>query len=270
MKQQNNDLFLIFVLSIINIVWACIPTHTVIVGIVIAFPLIFLAPGYLLVELLMQKQEQDRTKLLLLSLGLSLSIDIFGGFLLNITPMGLTIMTWGIFLSTLTIAWTLLCMMKRRRWRLYGDRRQQKPLDRSIYYKLLLLLLTIGIVAFAFVYTTNSIASQQYQGFTQFWLLLNNRQTHVCVMQIGIANSESTTTTYQIEVKENNQPAVHWSSVTIAPQQKWQGQFSLVTDHTQATQFHIEADLYREQEPGYIYRTVQLFVVSSKTTCIQE
>jgi uncharacterized membrane protein len=270
MKQQNKDLFLILIIAIINTLWACFPNHVAVIGTAIALPLVFLTPGYLLLELLTQKREHDGITRLLLSIGLSLSIDILGGFLLNITPIGITSITWGIFLNIFIIVCIFLCMVKRRRWQLQGDLRQQRQRDQPMHYQLWLLLLTICIVIFSFAYTTNSIANQSHQGFTQFWLLLDNQQSHICAMQIGIYSGEAVTTTYQIEVRENHQHAASWPSITLVPQQKWLGRFLIPTNRTQAKPLQVEANLYRQQELGYVYRNAQMRVLLSKTTCIQK
>jgi hypothetical protein len=132
------------------------------------------------------------------------------------------------------------------------------------------LTLIIGIVILAFMYATNTIVDQKFQGFTQFWLLLNKPKSHICIIQTGIYSSEAVTTTYQVEVKENNKHAAHWSSITLAPQQEWQGQLPIAINPIQTTQLQIEADLYRQQEPNSVYRTVQLLLSSFKTTCTQD
>jgi uncharacterized membrane protein len=264
MRQKNKDLFLILIMAIVDVVWAYLPTHFVVVGIVLALPLILLAPGYLLIEILTPKREHDGTTQLLFSIGLSLSVDVLCGFLLNIIPTGLTPITWGVSLAVLTMTGTLLCMVKRRRWQVHVD---QKRKDLPTRYEFLFLTLTIYVVIFAFIYTTNAITYQKYQGFTQFWLLLDKHQPHICAIRLGIDSSEIVTTTYQVELKENNQHAAHWSSITLAPQQKWQGQLPIAINHAPTTQLQIEADLYRQQEPSSVYRTVQLFL--SKSMCAQ-
>lgn len=264
MRQHNKDLFLILTIAIMNVVGGCFLIHIVIISMVLALPLVFLAPGYLLIELLTQKQEYDETRQLLLGIGLSLSIDILGGFLLNIIPAGLTTLTWSVFLSALTIAGSLLCMVKRYPWQV---QRAQKQRDLPSRYEFLLLTLTVYVVIFAFLYTANSIVDQKYQGFTQFWLLLDNHQSSLCAIQLGIESRETVTTTYQVEVRVDNQHTAHWSSIRLAPQQKWQEQLPLAINRAQTTQFPIEADLYRQQEPSSVYRTVELLVKSCDIVC---
>jgi uncharacterized membrane protein len=264
MRKQNGDLFLVLIVAIMNVIGACFSLRVVVMTVVLALPLVFLAPGYLLMELLTQKREHDGVTHLLLSIGLSLAIDILGGFVLNVIPVGLTTLTWSVFLSALSIAGVLLCMVKRHRWRVYVDWKQR---DLPTRYEFLLLTLTVYVVVFAFMYTTNSIVKQKHQGFTQFWLLLDDHQSPLCVIQLGIESSEIVPTTYQVEVEENNQRAAHWSSITLAPQQKWQGSFPIAMKHTQTKRLRIEADLYRQQDPRSVYRTVQLILSSSEMKC---
>ncbi len=261
MRQHNKDLFLILIVAIINMVWACFPTQFAVIAIVLALPLVFLVPGYLLLEIITQKREHDVTAHFLLSIGLSLSMNILGGFVLNIIPVGLTTLTWSVFLGTLAIVGVLLCIVKRSRWQLHVDQRQK---DLPTRYEFLLLTLTIYVVIFVFIYTANTIGDQKHPGFTQFWLLLDNQQSSVCIMQLGIYSSEIAKTTYQIEVKENNQHLAHWSSITLAPRQQWQVKFPIAVGNAQTTRLRIEADLYRQQEPNRVYRTVQFFLSSSQ------
>ena len=267
MMRQDKDLILILIIAIVNMVWSYLPTHFVVVSVVLALPLVFLAPGYLLIELLSQKREQDGTKQFLLSIGLSLSIDILGGFLLNIIPVGLTTLTWSLFLGILSTAGALLCMVKRLQRQIYVD---QKHRDLPTRYQFLLLVLAIYVVIFAFMYANNTIADQQHRPFTQFWLHLDTHTSHICTIQLGIASSEAVTTTYQVEMKENNQYATQWSLITLAPQQKWQREIPIAINSGQNIRLQIEADLSRQQEPGSVYRTAQVLLASSKSTCAQD
>ena len=264
MRQQNKDLLLILLIAVMNIVWVYFPTHFVVVGIILALPLMFLVPGYLLIEILAQKRRHDGATHLLLSIGLSLSIDILCGFLLNIIPAGLTPITWGVFLAVLSMICTLLCMVRRRQWQVHVD---QKLKDLPTRYEFLLLTLIVYVVIFVFIYITSNTENKSYQGFTQFWLLLDNHRSHNCVIQLGIESSETVTTAYQVEVKENNRYAARWSSITLAPQQQWQGRLLIAINHTQTPLLQIEADLYRQREPGSVYRTAHLFL--AKSTCAQ-
>ena len=266
MRKQNKDLFLGLIIAIMNVLWASLPVHVVVIAVILALPLVFLAPGYLLIELLTQKREHDGTTHLLLSIGLSCSLDILGGLVLNAIPVGLTTLTWSVFLGALTIACALLCMMKRHRWRMCVEQKQKVL---PTHYGFLLITLTTYVVIFAFVYTNNSIVMQKDQGFTQFWLLLDNQQSPLCAIQLGIASSETVTTTYRVEVKENDQQVAYWSSITLAPQQKWQGELPLATKYVQTTQLQIEANLYRQQDPRNVYRTVQLILSSSDMRCVK-
>jgi len=254
MRQHNKDLFLLLILTVVDMLWACCPTYFAIISIVVAFPLVFLAPGYLLIELLTKEWNHDGTTHLLLCIGLSLSIDILTGFLLNITPVGLTTLTWNVSLGVLIIASTFLCIVKRRRWQAHRNQNQK---DLPTLCEFLLLTLTIGVVIFAFKYTSNINAKEEYNSFTRFWLLLDKHQTHICIVELGIDSSQTVTTTYQVEVRVNGQHAAHWSSIVLAPQQKWGKRFPLVINRVQTTQLLIVADLYRQQEPNSVYRTVQ-------------
>jgi uncharacterized membrane protein len=103
MRKRNRDLGFFLLLACGNLIYALLPIRFLVWQCIIAGALVFFVPGYLLQEILVQKQMYDMIWRLLVSVGLSLSIDIMSGFLLNVLPEGLTGRTWGLWLSGLTI-----------------------------------------------------------------------------------------------------------------------------------------------------------------------
>src|SRR5438045_3022777 len=102
MRHKNTDLIVSLIIVVLNAGWACIPNATVIVGTILALPLVFVLPGYVLTEVLSYKRSLSVAHHLTFSLGLSLAIDIVGGFILNVLPMGLQAITWVAILGLLT------------------------------------------------------------------------------------------------------------------------------------------------------------------------
>ena len=119
MRSKNRDLLITILVVSLNGAWMQVPNRPLIVGIILALPLILFLPGYTLTQALFRKkpsrgesdhisthpasseqapQAGNKLKLghaiggmdqLILSLGLSMAIDILVGFVLNILPIGL-------------------------------------------------------------------------------------------------------------------------------------------------------------------------------------
>src|SRR5437899_10172382 len=101
MRLKNFDLIGVIFLVIINVGWAQLPSRPLIIGIILAVPLIFVLPGYTLTQVLFRKQSPDQSldssnnlilqpslKIgqpvsavdhIIFSLGLSMAIDVLMG-----------------------------------------------------------------------------------------------------------------------------------------------------------------------------------------------
>src|SRR5579864_9288271 len=101
MNLKNLDLIVTMIITTTNVIWALLPYHTPIVGIILALPLLFVLPGYTLTEALFHQRSLEASHRLILGLGLSLAIDILGGFVLNVLPVGLQGISWSVFLGLL-------------------------------------------------------------------------------------------------------------------------------------------------------------------------
>ena len=136
MRVRNLDLIGAICFAAISIGWAQLPSHPLIVGIILAVPLVFFLPGYTLTQALFRKrsdQSHDPSSNLILqpnlkighpasavdytifSLGLSLAIDVLLGFVLNLFPMGLQLRSWALSLGLITAIFALLAAYIRRR-----------------------------------------------------------------------------------------------------------------------------------------------------------
>src|SRR5689334_12472963 len=116
MRLKHLDLILITAIAGMNVLWAVLANPLPVIGIVLALPLVFLLPGYTLTEMLFYKRSLDRVYRWIFALGLSLAIDIIGGFILNLFPIGLRAISWSVFLGLLVIIFSLVVMYLRRRF----------------------------------------------------------------------------------------------------------------------------------------------------------
>src|SRR5690348_802524 len=115
MYQKNLDMIVVVTLCFLNVLWVLLPFHNIpVVGMVLALPLIFLLPGYVLLQVLLPRRQLDRSQRLAFSLGLSLVLAIIAGLVLNMFPAGLRATSWAIFLGLSTLGGALLVIFLRR------------------------------------------------------------------------------------------------------------------------------------------------------------
>jgi uncharacterized membrane protein len=273
MRTKNTDLIAAICIAALNVIWNVIPNRPPLVGTVFALPLIFFLPGYTLSQALMRRRSPaqaletrvfkhlpgpkkggapGRADLLALSLGLSLAVDVLVGFALNLLPVGLQAQSWALSLGVITTVCALPAAFFRRR-----DAPQVTKAHRLHVTALdglqlgLALLIAGGAICFAVIRPLEPQPS-----FTQFWMLPANAGSKSCAVSIGVRNFEVTPVTYHVTLIVNGQQASAWSAIILAPEEAWV-RSALVTPQS-ASSVSIEAQLYREDEPGTLYRDVHL------------
>src|SRR5690242_6082719 len=186
MRIKNLDLIGAILIVAINVAWTQLPSRPLIIGIILAVPLVFFLPGYAVSQALFRKRSPDqlsdtsgniilqpslklgqpvgRADHIILSLGLSMAIDVLVGFILNIFPIGLQLQSWTLSLGLITTVFALLAAYRRR-----GDRarieRRRRP--RITIYEYLLFGLAILVATTAVWFSVIRPAVTQ-SNFTQF------------------------------------------------------------------------------------------------------
>ncbi len=253
MNLKNLDLIVTMIITTTNVIWALLPYHTPIVGIVLALPLLFVLPGYTLTEALFHQRSLEASHRLILGLGLSLAIDIPGGFVLNVLPAGLQGISWSVFLGLLVTIFSLLVMKLRRG----APINVQQPLRfRFTIYEFILFGLALTVAILSIQYSATSIEQQPHPGFTQLWMLPSTQADNSCIVRLGVRSFESTSVMYRIEVTVNGAQINMWPSVTLAPQEEWDQLVSI--DSKAIHNVYVEVKLYRLDRSAVVYRKVNL------------
>ncbi|HCI82129.1 MAG TPA: hypothetical protein DHW02_20845, partial [Ktedonobacter sp.] len=203
---------------------------------------------------------------LLFSLGLSLALDIVGGFILNILPIGLQALSWAVFLGLLT---TVLCfpIVYLRRG---AQLRAIQPLRfRFNGFAFLLFGLAIVVAILSVLYSIIGVEQQPHPGFTQLWMLPATQNGQGCAVRLGVQSSEAASVTYRVVMTTNGSQVTTWPSVVLAPQQEWNRLVPVTVGATGST--FVEVQLYRLDKPQSVYRQVHLTVHTvkgqSSSTC---
>ena len=286
MRLKNLDLIAAILIAAINLGWTQIPNRPLIVGIILALPLTFILPGYTLTQVLFRKRSPDQSLAssnniilrpslkigqpvggadqIILSLGLSMAIDVLVGFALNVFPIGLQALSWTLSLGLITTVFALLAAFLRRR-DIVTIERVSRP--RITIYDCILFGLAI-LIATAAVWFSIIRPLEPQPSFTQFWMLPADQANKSCAVSIGVQNFESDSVTYRVVMMVNGSQAGMWSSIVLAPQEKWSR--SVPVKPGAASSLYIEAQLYRADKPGTVYRNVHLTLHSSKNELAQQ
>jgi uncharacterized membrane protein len=279
MRFKNLDLIIVMVLVAINVVWIQLPNRPLIPGLIFTLPLAFFLPGYALTQILFRRRIPEQTlassngaisrpdlKLghpiggpdqILLSFGLSMATAVLVGFGLNTLSIGLQALSWILSLGLVTTAFVVLAILLRRKdiAKINKTSRVRITLRDSVLFGLAIL------VAASAAWLSVIRPLQPQPSFTQLWILPANQTSKTCVASIGVQSFENTSQTYQIILTVNNTQTKIWPSIVLTPQQKWVQSVPVTSDTT--TVFHIEARLFRMDNPGKVYRNVHLTLYAS-------
>ncbi len=252
MRLKNTDLIVGLAIVILNIVCMLVPLSPTWLATLLALPLIFVLPGYVLTEVLFYRRKIAGSHRLVLTFGLSVVIVILSGLLLNLLAPGLQRMSWVVCLS-LCIAVGMLAVVIRR-----GNvEGQQLKIRWPRVYEYILFCLALGGMIFALWYASEGVVQQPHPGFTQFWMLPAGGGS--CAINLGIHSFEAGSVAYSLSVTANG--------VLISTQGPSVLKVGAQVERTIALSqalggdtIDVRAQLYRLDEPGEVYRAVNIIL----------
>jgi hypothetical protein len=211
-------------------------------------PLLLLWPGYALTAALFPRWTLGWIERVIFSLGLSLMSGIIGAVVLNFTAWGLTAPAWTVLGAGVTLAASLVAAWRRRQ--LSAD----KPVLPTIAGGHLALmavaaLMTVGAVGLS----RAQLYRPDAQGYTMLWLVQDN-ESGPPQLRLGVRSAELTTQSYRLELTAGGVMVAEWPSFSVAPGQTWETT-TLLAGLPEANKL-LEARLYRNDEPGTLYRRV--------------
>ena len=252
MRLRNLDLIVTIAFAVMNVIWALLPSRIPIVGIMLALPLVFILPGYTLTQVLFHNRSLNAAYRLLFSIGLSLTIAILSGLILNLLPGGLQAISWALWLGLVTVVFSSLAAYLRRGATMNGTHIVG---FRFAVYPAMMFALALLVAIFAFLYSAFGAMKQPYPGFTQLWMIPEVQTGKSCAVSLGVRSFESTPVTYRITMTVVGvQKKTSWPSMVLASQQVWTRLVQIPP--TAAANVYVEAQLYRLDKPGTVYREV--------------
>ncbi|GAC1683072.1 MAG: hypothetical protein PVS3B3_03580 [Ktedonobacteraceae bacterium] len=260
MRLKNIDLIVTLAVVASNVLWVSLPMHSTAIGIILALPLVFLLPGYIVTEVLSYKRPLNATYRIMLSIGLSISIDILGGFILNMFAVGLRAKSWVVLLGLVTGACSFMVAYLRRH---FPMNQRRMPAVHIRIHEYVLVGFAIIVIVLSIQYSATGVTQQPHAGFTQLWML-PPKTTKGCTARLGVRSFEPTSTRYQIKVRENGVQVETWTSIVLAPQEEWNRVLLLPPQYSTS----IDVLLYRADKPEQVYREVHMVINNTNGKCL--
>ncbi len=274
MRFKNSDLLFSILVVVVNVAWTQAPGRWMLLGIILALPLILFLPGYALTQTLFRRRALEpeassgnarqadlkvghpigRSDQLVLSIGLSMAVDVLVGFVLNILPIGLNALSWILSLGLITTFFAVWAAFLRRKDVLKAT--VQPRVRVTLQDGLLVVLATLVVASALWLAVIRPLQPQP--SFTQFWMLPANQGSKMCEVSLGVQNFETGSETYRIVVAVNNVQAKVWSAVALDPQQKWVQDIPIQAGTNASNSLNIDANLYKTGNPTVVYRNVHL------------
>ena len=251
MRSRSWDLAAVLALAAAAAAAVVVGTGGSVLRLALTLPLVFFLPGYALSSALFPQRALRSEETLLLSLGLSLALAVAGGFILNLTSFGLQSSTWTVLLGGITVAAGGGALVRRARNGADGEAAPRFHLDVG---QALSLGLAVVLVLAALGVARASAAQQAQPGFTQLWLVPSGGEK--VNLQLGVRSEEPAVTTYRVQLKVGGRVVKEWPSIKLEPNASWQATTALSPAPPQDAT--LEALLYRSDQPGAVYRHVEL------------
>ncbi|HEY4389122.1 MAG TPA: hypothetical protein VGN34_32145 [Ktedonobacteraceae bacterium] len=261
MRPKDPDLLLVMLIAVLNVLSAWLPGFPGFIKMALAFPLVFVIPGYLLGEIVLWRRKLTTCYRLTFSLACSLAIIIPGGFLLNLLPTGLQASTWSVFfaiIATIFSFWILLLRRKKR-----GNTRITIRFHLALHDALFLFCALILIVV-SLAYTTVGTQQQPVATYTQLWMVPMQEHNQQWQMNLGLQNEESASLQYRLVLSVNGTVTKTWPTISLAPHHAWQQQVSL--PQPASSSVYVELRLYRSGQLNSVYREVHATLKSNIAT----
>lgn len=259
MRRHNLDVILAIAVAISNVGYSFLSIHQPLLGTLLALPLLFFIPGYLLADVLFQQRLPSIAHQIVLILTMSTCIVLLSGFLLNLLPGGLNARSWSIYLGGLNTLLGLLAMLQRRKVLISQTQAWSLHLKFSDY---ILSGLALIVIIVSLCYSAISVANQPHPGFTQLWLLPSKEVNHTWQLNLGVHSNELEPVTYKILMSVNHASFKSWSSIKLDPEQEWKHFVSLSDTGSDST--YVQVNLYYSNQEGIVYNEVHVTLYSQK------
>ena len=272
LKIGSGLLPIIILSGVLVLVIHFIPNN--VVRIILGLPFILLFPGYSLTAAISPRNTGMGGVLrLALSIGLSVAVVTLTGFILNYTPIGITL--WSMLIITFIFIVIMSIIGWLRMWKL--TMAERLDIDFKITTPNLGTGVDKALHIFLIVAVLGALASIGYaiakpkpgDNFTEFYLLGLNAQATGYVKDVilgdpqdvivGIKNNEHKTVTYRVVVTIGGINNNEVDDITLTQGTKWEKKVTFTPQNVGDNQ-KVEFSLYRGNEAASLFEPLHLWV----------
>ena len=181
--------------------------------------------------------------------GLALCVPVLGGLLIVAAGLPLDRTTWIALLAGVTVACDVLLLWRRLRGGLPDSSEQHRGRWRLQPRKAITFGSAALIAVCALGLARVGAAVQHYPGYTQLWLVRQNKSASV--VDLGVGNHEGRSVRYRLVLSRNGHTAATWN-LLLANGQEWH------RSPRYPSRYAMSASLFRLPAAGKPYRHVAL------------
>lgn len=204
--------------------------------------LVFVLPGYALVNLLFPENHLEMAEFIALTLGLSLATAALGGLVLNWLPWELQTHSWTVLLGSITFIACVIALLRKPASFTRSPSFIRVKLSFTFNDGLFFMLASTGVVI-AFLLAYKGEVLQNNTDFTQLWILPGDEGTSS--IEVGINNHEAGVTQYRLLIKVNGDVDEQIPLITLNSEETWVNSFP-ISEYA----YMVTAELYRFYTPA--------------------
>ncbi|HEX5592923.1 MAG TPA: DUF1616 domain-containing protein [Solirubrobacterales bacterium] len=231
-----------------------------IVRVIAALPLTLYLPGFVFVAASFDGEELEPLKRVTIEVAASLIVLVLGAFLLNIFPFGLTTGSWAALLALFVVVGCFVAA--RRRGAAQPERRPLfggvgRPSTRTA----LLLGAAILVGAASIALAQRPLPAKHAEGYTALWMLPTDAEEDAVV--VGVESNEQDPAAYRLRVVQAGGSQSQTFRVKLDPGEE--KTFEVEVPRGATGTKHVVASLYREGDPGHLFRRVTRWLPRQQT-----
>jgi hypothetical protein len=231
-----------------------------VVRLLAALPLTLFLPGYAIVAVAFGRSELAPPKRLMLSVAVSLMVLPLGALVLNVFPFGIRTWSWAVLLVLIVLAASRGAAL--RRGPASGERRPAwTPPRLRLTWKVAPLVAALLIATAAVVLAQEPLPAKHADGYTALWMLPANADEEALV--VGVQSNEQDPASYRLRIATGGGSQSKTYRVKLDPGEEKTFEVKVPSRSTGKT--HVVASLYREGNPGRLFRRVTRWLPRQQT-----
>jgi uncharacterized membrane protein len=216
---------------------------------VIAIPMLFFVPGYLVMSAVSDPQG-DTLERSVLSFGTSIAISILLGLSLNYFSI-LDATAWSVGVGLLTLVLLPFARLERPR-----------AIEKSLQVgPVVIIALSTSIASASLAFARSSYERYAPFDYSSFWMVPAGSDALI----VGVTNHEKKPTTYAIDVTIGANLLASWATVTLRDGETWQKRLHSPTDTNVSASRRIDAKLRKTDRANSAVQRVWAFAPSTPT-----